>query len=102
MLNNNDSILDLLNQLNLEHDEAIIYLELLRTESTHLRLSTITGINRTKIYRIVDNLEKRSLVARHTDDRGTFLKATDPTTLEVTLITQEERLKQQREIFAQI
>jgi sugar-specific transcriptional regulator TrmB len=102
MSNNNDSLLELLHQLNLEYDEAVIYLELLRGENTHLRLSKITGINRTKVYRIIDNLEMRSLVARHTDDRGTFLIATDPTTLEIALVTQEEKLKQQRAIFTQV
>ena len=101
-MNNKPALLELLRQLNLDDDEAKIYLELLHGKLTHLRLSAITGINRTKVYRIVNSLEKRSLVARHTDDTGTFLFAADPTTLEVALVTQEEKLNQQRAIFAQV
>lgn len=102
MLNIKNDILGKLRQLGLELDEAKIYLELLRGPNTHLRLSYITSINRTKVYRIIENLEKRSLVSRRTDDRGTFLVAADPATLEVTLVTREERIKQQRTIFSQL
>ena len=102
MLNNKTHLLELLHQLNLDKDEAKIYLELLRRQNTHLRLSVITGINRTKVYRLITNLEKKSLVTRYTDDTGTFLIATDPATLEVELVTQEEKLNQQRAIFAQV
>lgn len=102
MLDNKDIILEQFKQLGLSIDEAKIYLELLREHSTHLRLSHITGINRTKVYRLIENLEKRSLVARHTDDRGTFLVASDPATLEVTLVNQEEKVKQQRTILTSL
>jgi sugar-specific transcriptional regulator TrmB len=99
MLNTKDSILQRLRLLNLSQDEARVYLELLKEPSTHLKLARVTGINRTKIYRLVDQLEKRSLIAVRTDDRGTFLIATDPATLEVELITQEGKLRSQRQAF---
>ncbi len=102
MSDNRDAILQQLNKLNLDQEEAKVYLELLHGSSTHLRLSVITGINRTKVYRLIENLEKRSLVARRTDDRGTFLVAADPATLEVALVTQEEIIKQQRAVFKQL
>lgn len=91
-----DNILDRLRLLNLTTEEAKLYIALLKEPSTHLGLSKITGINRTKVYRLVQQLEKRSLVARHADDRGTFLTAADPSTLEVELVTKEETLKKQR------
>lgn len=102
MSDNKDKILEQLQQLQLTQEEGKLYLELLRGPNTHLRLSTITGINRTKVYRLVENLEKRSLISRRVDDRGTFLIAADPATLEVSIVTTEEQVKQQREIFTQV
>jgi hypothetical protein len=97
MLNSKDSILQRLKSLGLSKDEARLYLELLKEPSSHLKLARATGINRTKVYRLADQLEKRSLVGRRSDDRGTFLIASDPATLEVELVTHEERLRAQRQ-----
>jgi sugar-specific transcriptional regulator TrmB len=99
MTNNNDMILQRLKSLNLSSDEAHLYLELLKGPATHLKLARATGINRSKVYRLADQLEKRSLVGMRTDDRGTFLMASDPATLEVELITEEENIKQKRQAF---
>lgn len=102
MSDNKGTLLEQLRGLNLSADEAEVYLELLLGPSTHLRLSRQTGITRTKVYRLVEMLEKRSLVAHRTDDRGTFLVAADPSTLEVQLLNQEQKLKQQRTILSQL
>lgn len=101
-MNNNDTFLKYLRALNLSAEEAKLYLELLKKPASHLELARATGINRTKVYRLADQLEKRSLVSLRTDDRGTFLEAADPATLEVELVTQEEKLKQQRALFGQV
>lgn len=98
-MNNENTILQKLRALNLGSDEARLYLELLKGPATHLRLARATGINRTKVYRLIDQLEKRSLVGVRSDDRGTFLIAADPATLEIELVTQEEAVKIQREAF---
>jgi hypothetical protein len=42
------------------------------------------------------------LISRRTDDRGTFLVASDPMTLEVELTTKEEKLKSQRIVFEKL
>ena len=102
MLNKKDEIIERLRTLSLSTDEAKLYMELLREPMTHLQLSQATGINRTKIYRLADQLEKRSLVTSRTDDRGSLLVATDPATLEIELITQEEKLKTQRSAYEQL
>lgn len=99
MLNSKDTILPYLRTLNLSGDESKVYLELLKGPNSHLELARATGINRTKVYRVADQLEKRSLVSTRTDDRGTFLVAADPSTLEVEIVTQEEKLKNQRAVF---
>ncbi len=101
MLNNKDTV-SYLEALNLSREEAKLYLELLKAPSSHLELARSTGINRTKVYRLADQLEKRSLIGTQTDDRGTLLVATDPSTLEVELVTREETLKNQRAIFTQL
>jgi DNA-binding MarR family transcriptional regulator len=102
MLNNKDTLLQELQTLNLRPDEAKIYLALLSAPSTHLHVSNETGINRTKVYRVAGELEKRGLIARRTDDRGTFLVAADPATLELELVSKEMRLKQQRDAFQRL
>jgi sugar-specific transcriptional regulator TrmB len=102
MSDNKDTIRSQLHALNLSIDEAEIYLSLLQEPSTHLRLSRETGISRTKVYRLVEQLKKRSLVSTRVDDRGSFLVAADPSTLEVELVTAEESLKQRRSILEEI
>src|SRR5688500_5123741 len=102
MLNNKNTVLQYLKTLNLSQDEAKVYLALLESPKSHLELARETGINRTKVYRLADQLQKRSLITTRTDDRGTFLVAADPSTLEVELVTHEESLKQQRAIFDQL
>lgn len=99
MANNTGTILQQLRLLNLERDEARLYLELLKEPATHLKLSRTTGINRSKVYRIVETLEKRSLVSVRSDDRGTFVIASDPATLEIQLVNLENQLKAQRMAF---
>jgi len=97
-----DTTLKYLSSLDLSRDEAKLYLALLKSPQTHLELARVTGVNRTKVYRLADQLEKRSLISSQTDDRGTFLVAADPSTLEVELVTQEETLKNKRAIFKQL
>ena len=98
MLNKKDTI-SYLRTLGLSHDEAKVYLELLKAPASHLELARTTGVNRTKVYRIIDDLEKRSLVTARTDDRGTLLTASDPATLEVGIVNREETVKSQRQVF---
>lgn len=102
MSDNKDTIVEQLRLLGLSAPAATIYVELLKEPATHLQLSHSTGINRTKVYRLVDELEKRSLVAPRTDDRGTFLAAAEPEVLEAQLILREEELRQQRTALTQV
>jgi len=88
--------------LDFTSEETKIYLELLRAPSSHLQLSHATGINRTKVYRIIEELERRSVVARRTDDRGTFLTAADPSALEVAIATKQQKIHKQNEVINQL
>lgn len=101
-MNNKQVLLDELQELNLTKDEAKLYIALIEKPNTHLRLARITGINRTKVYRIVEELEKRGLVSRRTDDRGTFLIASDPDALEIELAAEEGKIRQRRALLQQL
>lgn len=80
-------------------DEARIFYELLKNPATHLSLSQTTGINRTKVYRIVQDLEHRSLVTKRVDDRGSFLVASDPSVLEIPILEQEAQVMTRRAVL---
>jgi hypothetical protein len=99
MLNNKKELHGQLCVLGLSCDEATIYLELLKGPTSHFKLAQATGINRTKVYRLADQLENRSLVTKRVDDRGMALVATDPSTLEVELETQREILSRKYTVF---
>jgi sugar-specific transcriptional regulator TrmB len=99
MLNNKDSILLSLKRLGLTPDEAKVYLSLVESSMSHLEVARKTGVNRTKVYRIADELAKRGLITEETNDSGRVLAAGDPANLEITLTTAEEKLKTQRQVL---
>ncbi len=101
MLNNKNTILLNLKRLGLTPDEAKVYMCLLDEPMKHLTIARRTGVNRTKVYRIADELTKRGLVTQETNDEGRQLVAADPINLEITLTTNEEKLKTQRQILQQ-
>lgn len=98
-MNNAGDALSQLMVLGFSGEEAKLYLELLIKPSTHQELARATGINRTKVYRLAADLERKSLISQRIDDRGTFLVASDPTALEVALVAREEKLKSQRRVM---
>ncbi len=99
MLNNKDALLLNLKKLGLTPDECKVYLALLDKPQSHLALARITGVNRTKVYRIADELIKRGLIAAEQDDTGKRLAANSPSNLEIALTTAEEKLKNQRQLL---
>lgn len=94
-----DNLHNRLCELHLTPNEATVYLALLQKTTSHLELARHTGINRTKVYRIVDELEKRCLVCKRTDDRGTFIVAVEPTALEIHQIAYEEDVRYRRSVL---
>jgi sugar-specific transcriptional regulator TrmB len=99
VLNNKNNILLQLRHLGLAGEEAKIYLALLEKPMSHLELARNTGVNRTKVYRLADNLIARSLITYEQGDEGRFLAAADPSNLEVALVTEEENLKAKRQLL---
>lgn len=102
MTNKDTTIRDGLHALDLSNDEIEVYLELLRRPSTPLQISRDTGITRTKVYRIVETLEKRSLVARHADERGVFFVVTEPQNLGIELAQRETKLEKEHQVLRQL
>ncbi len=100
MLNNKNTILVNLHRLGLTADECKVYLALLEESMSHLEVSRKTGVNRTKVYRLADNLIKRGLLTEAVNDDGRELAANDPSNLEIVLTTEEEIIKNQRSILA--
>lgn len=102
MTDNKEELLQQLTAFGLSSEEATIYLALLERPSTALQVSRSTGIARTTVYRLVDQLEKRSLVSKHVDDRGPFIVASDPASLEVEIVTTEKIAEQKRELLSSL
>lgn len=88
-----------LEEIGLTDEESAVYLELLKEPATYLQLSLTTGINRTTMYRIVRDLERKSLVAKRTNDKGTFICAADPATLEIGVLNEEEKTLKRRQVL---
>lgn len=95
-MNNKSQIVESLEQAGLSTDAAQVYVALCKQASTHLMVSRVTGINRTKVYRVVQELEQQGLVSRQTDDRGTFLQASDLGVWGLELSAREQQLQEQR------
>lgn len=88
-----------LKKLGLTPDECKIYLSLLDSAKSHLEVARKTGVNRTKVYRVADELIKRGLITVEQDDLGKKLAANSPSNLEIALTTAEEKLKNQRQLL---
>lgn len=96
---NTEFMITLFQGIGLNSDEAQLYTELLKGPRSHLKLAQATGVNRTKVYRLADELEKRGLVSKQTKNTSTLLVAADPSTLELELVKAEESLQRQRRAF---
>jgi sugar-specific transcriptional regulator TrmB len=96
MLNNKNNTLLQLYRLGLSADEGKVYLALLEKPMSHLEIARKTGVNRTKVYRIADELIKRGLVAENQDETGRQLAANDPANLEIVIKTEEESIERKK------
>ena len=84
-----------LNLLGLTDKQAEIYLLLLKGGlTTPLELSRQTTINRTTIYRILEELQKLNLIEDVLDSRGIKIKAVKPENLSLLLTQKESELNQ--------
>ncbi len=87
-------------KLGLENDEAIIYLHLLeKGAKTPLELARETNINRSKIYRLTEKMQKKHILEETNTAWGQKLQASDPSHLEILVKEAEEELKSKEAIL---
>ena len=92
-MTNNLDIKQKLSLLGLTDKQTEIYLLLLKQGVTSLlQLSRLSSINRTTIYRVVEDLKKVNLIEEILDDRGIKVKAVQPENLQLLLNQKETEL----------
>lgn len=96
MVNKTD-ILGYLGTLGLTQAEAIVFYELLRAPLSRLELSRATGINRTKVYRLVDQLLARGLLEENEDASGVRLGAVPLKSFERVISDGQSQIDSQRQ-----
>jgi hypothetical protein len=97
---NKQIILQNLQTLGLDEIESQIYFTLLsKGERTPLELARITNINRSKIYRYVENLANKKLLETSKNSWGKKLKASPPDNLEILIHEKEQEIRSQKEIL---
>lgn len=100
---NNLLLASFLNSLGLSKEESLIFSSLLQKgPSTILSLSRLTGINRTKIYRLTQHLEELGIIQEIIEEHKNFLKAVDLKQLELLVSREEEKAKYLRRVLPEI
>lgn len=93
MVNSND-LATKLNNLGLSENQANVYLSLLKQGIlSPLELSRITQINRTTIYRLLDELNKIGITEEVLDQKRVKAKAVEPEKLELLVDREEAKVK---------
>ncbi len=92
-----------LNKLGLTDHEARLYLVLNQIgPSTILNLSRQSGINRTKVYRIIESMQKVGIIEEIIDQHKKLIKAVSTDTLELLIKEKEAKVKYLRDTFPAI
>jgi len=97
---NEQIIKEQLIRFNLSETEVVLYLYLLKNGSkTPLELSREININRTKIYRLIEFLLNKKLIEKFSSERGLKIKAAPPQNLQLSILNEEEKIKNNKDIF---
>lgn len=97
---NEQIIKEQLIRFNLLETEVELYLYLLKNgPKTPLELSRETNINRTKIYRLIELLLNKKLIEQYSSERGLKIKAASPQNLQLLILGEEEKIKNNKDIF---
>ncbi len=97
---NKQALAESLTQLGLSPAEIIIYIHLLKSEpKTPLELSRELNINRSKMYRLLEDLIQKKLLEEHGLNRGFKVKAASVQNLELLVSSEEEKAKTMREFL---
>lgn len=100
---NNQLLESFLTTLGLTKEGSQIFSFLIQKgPATILNLSRLTNINRTKIYRLVEGLEKMGMIQEIVEENKTLLKAVDLHQLELLVQREEEKTQYLRKVFPEI
>ena len=81
-------------QYGLSEKEIDLYLACLKAGSiTSQRISELTGIRRSTVYEVVENLKKKGLITTHTQNKKFYFTASEPKSLIQRLKEKEELVK---------
>ena len=99
-----DSILyEFLEKLGLDGEERLLYSLLSKTgQMTILKLSEHSGINRTRIYRLAEKLQKQGLIEEVIDEHRKYIRAVATDHLDLLIRTEEEKAKKLRTLFPKV
>ncbi|MBI4990736.1 hypothetical protein HZB96_01425 [Candidatus Gottesmanbacteria bacterium] len=94
------TVKEFLNKLGLTDDEARLYLVLNQSGPLSvLNLSRQSGINRTKVYRIIESMQRAGIIEEIIDQHKKLTKAVSIDTLELLIKEQESKTKYLRDTF---
>lgn len=92
-----------LENLGLNNEEITIYLALIeKGPLTILELSRDTGINRTRVYRLLEKLKRKGIIDEVIEEHKTLAKACEIENLELLIKDKEAKTKYLRETFPHI
>lgn len=97
---NKQKLEDNLKLLGLAEEEILLYTLLLeKGGKTVLEIARTTNINRSKIYRLIDDLKAKSLIESNNDSWGEIFSASIPESLALFLEKEEEELNKKKEVL---
>lgn len=85
-----------------EQESSLVVTLVQKGPSTILSLSRLTGINRTKIYRLVERLEKIGLINEIIDENKKLLKPVELNKLELFVKQEEQKVNRLRQTLPEI
>ncbi len=98
-----NTIKEFLNKLGLNTEEVMLYSALTEKGALSiLQLSRTTGINRTKVYRIIEKLHQIGLVEEIIDEHKKLIRTAGIDKLELLVREEEAQAKKLREVFPSI
>ncbi|MBU0975741.1 MAG: helix-turn-helix domain-containing protein [Patescibacteria group bacterium] len=103
MINKEDSLVQLLKPFGLSVDESRVYIQLLKTgPQTALKLSRSSKIGRTKMYRILEDLEEKNLVSALTRSYGREFEASSTDNLKLIVARKAKEATEVRSALPQV
>lgn len=100
---NKNELNNYLVKLGLTSDEALLYLSLIeKGEGTPLSISRATGINRTKVYRLLEQMQSAKLIVQEIDENGTRVSPAPVEHLQELLREKQHNIEELNEAWEEV